>query len=48
MKGKTNQEIAEKLSISFNTVKTNIYTLFKKINVTNRLQAVFWVEENLK
>lgn len=42
VKGNTNQEISEQLSISPHTVKTHVYKLFKKINVSNRLEAVIW------
>lgn len=37
--GRTNQEIARKLHLSFHTVKTHVYAIFRKLNVHNRLEA---------
>ena len=45
--GSSNQEIAEKLFISTNTVKTHIYKIYKKIGVPSRIQAALWGAKNL-
>lgn len=40
--GLTNAVIADTYCLSPHTVKTHIYHIFKKIKVTNRLQAALW------
>jgi LuxR family transcriptional regulator, positive regulator of biofilm formation len=45
--GSTNELIASQLCISHHTVKTHIYNIFKKIHVSNRLQAALWASRNL-
>jgi LuxR family transcriptional regulator of csgAB operon len=45
--GASNIEIANQLNLSPHTVKTHIYNMFKKIEVTNRVQAVSWAVSHL-
>lgn len=41
-KGAQNQEIADALHISVNTVKTHLYSIFRKTNSRNRVELVSW------
>ncbi len=45
--GASNKQIAEELSISENTVKSHLHSVFKKIHVKDRLQAAIWTSSNL-
>ena len=45
--GVTNCEIADDLCISIHTVKTHLYNIYKKINVSTRLQASLWAARQL-
>lgn len=44
--GHDNQTIADKLFISPNTVKTHVSNIYKKIDATNRVQAIIWATDN--
>jgi LuxR family transcriptional regulator of csgAB operon len=44
--GNSTGDIAHELKVSPHTVKTHLYNLFRKIRVTNRVQAVHWAAQN--
>ena len=46
-KGASNQKVANKLGITRNTVKGHLYHVYKKLKVSNRVQASLWASENL-
>jgi LuxR family transcriptional regulator of csgAB operon len=43
--GVTNQVIAKRLCVSVHTVKTHVYNIFRKIGVSNRVQAINWMAD---
>ena len=42
-RGKTNREIENALFISLQTVKNNIYNIFKKLKVKNRIELINFI-----
>lgn len=44
--GKTNKEISKTLNISEKTVRNHLYSVFKKIDVSDRTQAALYVVKN--
>ncbi|MFM2486409.1 LuxR C-terminal-related transcriptional regulator [Celerinatantimonas yamalensis] len=40
--GYSNSDVAQKLHLSENTVKSHLFNIFRKLNVKNRTQAVSW------
>lgn len=47
-KGCQNQEIADQLHISVNTVKTHIYSIFRKTRSRNRIELLAWSQAYLQ
>ncbi len=46
-KGLSNNDIADDLFISENTIKSHLYNIFRKIEVRNRVQAINWAKQYL-
>lgn len=46
--GISNKDIADELCVSLNTVKTHLYKIYRKIKVSNRLQAALWAQKNMR
>jgi DNA-binding NarL/FixJ family response regulator len=46
--GAQNKEIADQLHISVNTVKTHVYSIFRKTNCRNRVELIQWSMQKLK
>ena len=46
IKGKTNSEIGAELFISVNTVKSHIKSIYRKLEVSNRIQLVHLIQKN--
>jgi DNA-binding NarL/FixJ family response regulator len=46
--GSRNKDIANRLSVSENTVKTHLYTIYRKINVDCRLAATLYYFQHVK
>ncbi len=45
--GGSNMEIADSLFISEHTIKSHLYSIFRKLDVKNRTQAMSWAKRNL-
>jgi DNA-binding NarL/FixJ family response regulator len=46
-KGAKNKEIAEDLNISPHTVKTHLYSAFRKTKCRNRIELLSWAQQNI-
>ena len=44
--GASNKQVASAMRKSEQTVRNQLSTLYKKLNVSNRTQAVYWYREN--
>ena len=48
-KGQSNLEIADKLNVSVNTIRTHLSRCYKKVNVKNRTELVIkYINQNNK
>ena len=44
--GGSNLDIADSLFVSEHTVKSHLYSIFRKLEVKNRMQAIAWAKRN--
>jgi ligand-binding sensor domain-containing protein/DNA-binding CsgD family transcriptional regulator len=47
MKGKSNKDIEDALFISINTVKSHVYSIYRKMGVKNRLEMINLVQKSI-
>lgn len=48
IKGYTNQQIADRLYVSIHTVKAELTSIYRKLNVNNRVEAAYLAGKNEK
>lgn len=48
LKGKSNKEIEDSLYISLPTVKSHIYSVYRKLGVKNRLELINFIQKTIK
>ena len=48
LKGKSNKEIEDSLYISLPTVKSHIYSTYRKMGVKNRLELINFIQKTVK
>ena len=46
LEGLTNAQIAEKACVTIETVKAHLKSIYKKLNVKNRVQAILYILKN--
>ena len=45
--GNSNDQIARRLNVSTHTVKSHVYSVFRKLHINNRVQATHWAMQNI-
>ncbi len=48
MKGKSNKDIEDTLFISINTVKSHVYSIYRKMGVKNRLEMINFIQKSIR
>ena len=44
VRGLTAREVAQRLHISFHTVRTHVRNIYKRLGLSNRIELLRWVE----